>query len=132
MTSGQRHNALWMDARQWRVTASNEFLKKEVETLQTLPQRLQVSLLTGEQLHFYTGLQAELFQLLLTWLKLMSTELQLQEKHAPQVRILTRRNFCWCSCAFVATYFKKITSIKVQCPESSINGFCYLLITCVV
>ena len=23
MTSGQRHNPLWMDARQWRVTASN-------------------------------------------------------------------------------------------------------------
>ena len=65
-----------------------EILKKEVETLQTLPQRLQISLLTSEQLQLYSGLQPELFQLLLTWLEPVLTELQLQGKHAPQVRIL--------------------------------------------
>ena len=70
------------------LKAHIETLKKEVEALQTQPQQLKVSLLTGEQLLFYTGLQPELFQLLLTWLKPALSDVQLQGKHAPQARIL--------------------------------------------
>ena len=46
-----------------------EVLKAEIEVLKTRPQRLDISLLTNTQLHFYTGLSKKVFSVLIKWLQ---------------------------------------------------------------
>jgi hypothetical protein len=65
------------------LKAHIDILKREVEALQGQPQRLNISLLTSEQLHFYTGLQPALFHVLLNWLKPVFMDVQLQGKYVP-------------------------------------------------